>query len=1743
MLKYDVNPRRHGTLIKILSDFRALFTRTFLLTIRKPGQTIAEILLAYTFMGFLLGMRYILDRRYYGPYRVSRFRPYDNFAIRSTDKYILYYPENPCTTSIVTGLLNNLTYTLPGFKNTIQPVSDPTLATVPNSTIQSLIAYIQFTNLDSCTSPSTVPDVVKYTLRMLESSPYYYSPQDVKISENDYMWKRSPQDFCQATGNTVNYFYRFLGIQYVVDMAVIKYVTNTTENFTSSLYLNHFGCPAYYMDQLHSFYGFFIPIFFSFIFVVTFIMNVGYVVEERENKTKEYLRIYGLRTWINNLVWVTRSMSIYLILTSVVTALSMVLLPSANSRPGRVSKALFNYTHWTVIWIILFVYSIQVSAFSVLFGQFFKRPLLAKLIGFVVWVITFIDFYPGVSAVTRYILCIFPNTSLMFCLQIVLQYERNGANLTTLSQFYTNIFPYPLYIGVCLLVMLFYSVVYLLLAIYVERINPGEFGVSQSWNYLFKQSYWNSKATSTVEPLSSHAQFMNGDVVTEKNCWIEMNSAKKMKNPSLTVSHLTKKYGKFCAVSDLSLKFYSGEVCSLLGHNGAGKTTTTFILVGMLEATSGEVIIEGLDTRQHIQDVRKILGFCPQYDILYNELSVKEHLELVGKMRHMKPSVMKEAIDAILQLIGLVNDQHTFSKNLSGGMKRRLSIGISLMGDPKVLILDEPTSGIDPYNRRLIWTIIRKMKEAGKCIILTTHFLEEADVLSDRIAIMTSGRLQANGTPDFLKSQTEFEYRLFIDKQETSTNERVRGFIERYIPQLVVERESSAEIVFGIRRTESKQIGQLIHALEAERMNIGVESYGLSMTTIEEVFLRLIQETEEQETGKQDPKSSKVELADRVFRTEHQRHTGTKRFWLRILALLIKRWHVLRRQYVFIFGFFVFPIVIEILAVSIFPSPKAIQASLLQNGYVKDAEITLLPSIYNPQTIVMYANNNGNNVQTRLTNYLQSTGATIVEISTDTVLNYVRDQYLLSIDAFVNKYQVGFAAYNNLTSAAPSLSIDSYFSTVNYHTMPVCQSVGSTNIFQFYANSSAKRIITTNKPILVASSTTTTLERFFELIHCFDTLPLSLFNFINSISAAIFISILIVPLIQERISRSKDLQLLTNLRKKTYWFSNTIFDIGLCFVLCVTLTIIIKIGAAGNPDPDSEVHIYAKSSQTLYFFVIFLMYSLASLPMIYVYSFSPKSELIGFINFFVINVVACLLDMVLTFMAVFSQSQSSSSGRLTRLASLMNSIRWLITALFPTVSLKRALFDIRLKSNQECISAINSIMLTGYSYTEQWTSLREPGLGILILIFCIQMIFWWIILTFIENRTNLKIGCRRCCGCDNDREHFENENNGDEIQTTTPVLWNDSHLDEDVRNERQAVLQNSLSSSSSSSSSSVIFVRDLVQRFKKRNNTTLSSRIYTAVDHLNFRVTKRSCFGLLGANGAGKTTTFRMLINDLKPTSGDIIINGKNINKIERDLEIGFCPQFDWLVHNLTVVETLTLFARLKGMKWSDISQISSDMIDLFGLEIYRDRRVQKLSGGNKRKVSAALAFMANPALVFLDEPTTGLDAAAKRKLWNVIRSARDIGLTIILTSHSMEECEALCTKIGIMKLGQFVCLGNLQRLKNRFGNGYAVQVKLPLQDVAQFKEELVLTLPGVEIDEQHNGVLYCTVPFTSINRLQNPSRAPSYNLAHVFDLFNKKKEEKLIESFSITQTTLEQIFVHLAGEDHTVDTGENKKK
>ncbi len=210
---------------------------------------------------------------------------------------------------------------------------------------------------------------------------------------------------------------------------------------------------------------------------------------------------------------------------------------------------------------------------------------------------------------------------------------------------------------------------------------------------------------------------------------------------------------------------------------------------------------------------------------------------------------------------------------------------------------------------------------------------------------------------------------------------------------------------------------------------------------------------------------------------------------------------------------------------------------------------------------------------------------------------------------------------------------------------------------------------------------------------------------------------------------------------------------------------------------DAEVYIYSNTPQAGYFFLMILMYSLASLPLIYVYSFIPKSELIGFIGFFIINVIGCFFDMVLDFISVYSQAQATNATSSTGLSIVMVNLTWVLVVIFPSVNFKHALFNIRLKSNPGCISSLNSLFFTSYISNGPWMAIASPGLGASFIIFCSQILFWWIILILIENGNNIKLGCRRCCKCDNDLQKVDDQSQLDSEDgsvSTSAVQWDDS---------------------------------------------------------------------------------------------------------------------------------------------------------------------------------------------------------------------------------------------------------------------------------------------------------------------------------------------------------------------------------
>lgn len=208
---------------------------------------------------------------------------------------------------------------------------------------------------------------------------------------------------------------------------------------------------------------------------------------------------------------------------------------------------------------------------------------------------------------------------------------------------------------------------------------------------------------------------------------------------------------------------------------------------------------------------------------------------------------------------------------------------------------------------------------------------------------------------------------------------------------------------------------------------------------------------------------------------------------------------------------------------------------------------------------------------------------------------------------------------------------------------------------------------------------------------------------------------------------------------------------------------------------------------------------------------------------------------------------------------------------------------------------------------------------------------------------------------------------------------------------------------------------------------------------------RAECFGLLGNNGAGKTSIFKMLTGEERISSGEAYFNGLNLKYDMQKIYklIGYCPQFDALLDNLTAREILEIFALIRGIPRKEVFKYAVRSANDLDFIEHIDKKVTELSGGNKRKLSTAIALVGNPMVIFLDEPTTGMDPATKRNLWNIIIKLRDQGKSIVLTSHSMEECEALCTQLTIMVNGNCKCYGSSQHLKNKFTRGFELKVKI----------------------------------------------------------------------------------------------------
>jgi ABC-2 type transport system ATP-binding protein len=294
----------------------------------------------------------------------------------------------------------------------------------------------------------------------------------------------------------------------------------------------------------------------------------------------------------------------------------------------------------------------------------------------------------------------------------------------------------------------------------------------------------------------------------------------------IRVDALRKTYGDLVAVDSVSFEVRPGEVFGLLGPNGAGKTTTVEVLEGLRQPDSGEVSVLGVDAIRHPDELRSRIGVSLQTAALYPKLNVVEVLEL---FRGFYPS--GRPVDELVELMDLGEKRKTRTQELSGGQRQRLSVALALVNDPELVFLDEPTTGMDPAARRALWDVVLGLKRRGRSVLLTTHYMEEAEVLCERLAIMDHGRILESGTVDELVSRRFHERAVRFDRIDGLTDEQLAAF-----PGVTsVKHEGGAVLLYT--RDVPGTIGAVLAA--TERLGIEPANLAVRRATLEDVFLDL----------------------------------------------------------------------------------------------------------------------------------------------------------------------------------------------------------------------------------------------------------------------------------------------------------------------------------------------------------------------------------------------------------------------------------------------------------------------------------------------------------------------------------------------------------------------------------------------------------------------------------------------------------------------------------------------------------------------------------------------------------------------------------------------------------------------------------------------------------------------------------------------------------------------------------------
>uniref|UniRef100_A0A3Q1GTA6 ATP-binding cassette, sub-family A (ABC1), member 3b n=1 Tax=Acanthochromis polyacanthus TaxID=80966 RepID=A0A3Q1GTA6_9TELE len=1705
----------------IIRQFGLLLWKNYLQQKRQILVTLVEILLPLLFSGILIALRQKVSSK---DFPNATF--FDSYAVERLPRLLemqrlqlAYIPGNSSVVRQVAEDVRNSLYlsSVRGFETEEQ--FENYVRTDPQS--GKLLAAVVFQHPFSH-DDEPLPLQVSYHLR------FTFTPRNAPAKEkselnpnSDLDWHTlslfplfqlpGPRERKYNEGGTPGYFREgFLTVQHAVDRAIMRSYNRTAADSLlkrTRVLLSRFPYPSFISDVFILAIQNQLPLVLVLSFTYTSLNIVRAVVQEKERKLKEYMRMMGLSNWLHWSAWF-----LMFVLFLSISVFFVTLLLCIQVSPNG---AVLTHSDPTLVFVFLLVFTVATINFSFMISAFFSRANVAAAAGGFIYFLSYLPYlflwprYDLLSHAQKTSACLISNVAMAMGAQLIGMFEGKGVGIQWSNLFDSVTVDDDFSLAQVLGLLLLDSLLYGLVAWYMEAVFPGEYGVPLPAYFFVLPSYWCSSPRMALvnekEEEEDAEKALKGEFIEEEPAGLVSGIKIKHLSKEFKVGNKTRQ-----AVRDLTLNMFEGQVTVVLGHNGAGKTTTLSMLTGLFPPSSGRAYISGYDICQDMNLIRRSLGLCPQHDVLFDNLTVREHLLFYAQLKGFSKDKIPDEVDRIIRILNLEDKRRARSKTLSGGMKRKLSIGIALIGDSKVVMLDEPTSGMDPSARRATWDLLQGEKR-GRTILLTTHFMDEADLLGDRIAIMAGGELQCCGSPLFLKNKYGAGYHMVIVKDALCNVSEITRLVHMYVPNATLESSAGAELSYILPKESTSRFELLFAELEMNRDELGIASYGASVTTMEEVFLRVgklvdssldiqaiqlpalqYQHERRSHDWTTDDASSISGLTDVTDFTDSgtlisedcsniKLNTGVRLHLQQFYAMFLKRALYSWRNWKVMVAQFLVPLVFTIVALVVarsFPSNlKAPELRLALHRYgATRVPVALQPGAGPPASLLADA-------------YSSQLSAQLGQCQNITDLpDYVLTHAEQEGGSFNERCVVGAAFRGGNSQIAEATA---YFNNEGYHTPATALMMLDNALFRLLAGPNAS-IQTGNYP-MPRTLSETAQNQLTEGKTGF-AIAINLMYGMASLS-----STFALLLVTESSIKSKHVQQVSGVYLSNFWFSALLWDLVNFLLPCLLMLVVFK--AFG-------VKAFVENNHLVDVLLLLLLYGWAVVPLMYLLSFLFSTAASAYTRLTIFN----MISGTATFLAVTIMTIPELN--LQDLSQLLDKV----FLMFPNYCLGMSFSQFY--QNYEFISfcTLNDItkqICIRYNITYQmnYFSLEEPGVGRFLLAFTVQGVVYNVLLFVIELRC-FHTAWRLLTSLV--RRHKR-----------VPVVDEAALLpeDRDVAEERKRVLE--CQPVVESMVGSPLILQEISKVYS-------SGESLLAVDRLSLAVGKGECFGLLGFNGAGKTTTFKMLTGDESVTSGDAYIDGysvrRDIKKVQQ--RIGYCPQFDAVLDHMTGRETLSMYARLRGIPEKYVSGCVENVLRSLLLEPHADKLVRSYSGGNKRKLSAGMALIGGPPVIFLDEPSTGMDPVARRLLWDAVTRTRESGKAIIITSHSMEECEALCTRLAVMVNGQFKCLGSPQHLKSKFGSGYTLLAKVHVEaepedgDLLLFKDFIENTFPGSQLKDEHQGMVHYHLTDKALT------------WAQVFGTLEAAKEKYHIEDYCVSQISLEQVFLSFAQFQHCSQSG-----